>query len=60
MNKAKLIKLEYDKITNDTNSKYIDMGFMINAPEEIDIEKKRYLYDQVKVDLKVSNWHLII
>ena len=28
---------------------------MINAPEENDIEKKRYLYDQVKVESKVKH-----
>lgn len=54
MTKAKSIKTEYDKITNETNSKLIDMGFMVNAPEENDIEKKKFLYDQVKVDPKVS------
>ena len=27
---------------------------MINAPEENDVEKKRYLYDQVKVESKVN------
>ena len=40
-----MIKSEYDKITNETNGRFIDMGFMVNAPDDNDIDKKRFLYD---------------
>lgn len=55
VNKQKAVKSEYDKITNETNTRFIDLAFIMSAPEENDTKKKKFLYDQLKVDHKVRH-----
>ncbi|CAK67268.1 unnamed protein product (macronuclear) [Paramecium tetraurelia] len=56
----KELKEKLASATQQIKSKFVDLGNLVNPPEESDIKKKRAIYDQIRLEPKNSQFNIDI